>query len=92
MLLSSSGTKYEDFTHQMVEKEIQGEIKKSFALYKEKKEGGIDYKAFFIVNEENAHKARIRAMQMAMEESEFARENAERISKYVNEAFTVEQK
>ncbi|MBQ8565819.1 MAG: hypothetical protein IJ442_08335 [Bacteroidaceae bacterium] len=75
-----------------VEKEIQGEIKKSFALYKEKKEGGIDYKAFFIVNEENAHKARIRAMQMAMEESEFARENAERISKYVNEAFTVEQK
>ena len=56
-------------------------------MYKEKKDGGIDYKAYYIVNEEDAHKARLRAMQMAMEESEFARANAERISKFVNEAF-----
>ena len=70
-----------------VEKELQGEIKRSFSLYREKRNGGIDYKAYYIVNEEDAHKARLRAMQMAMEESEFARANAERISKYVNEAF-----
>lgn len=73
-----------------VEKEIRGEIKKSFSLYREKSNGCIDYKAYYIVNEENAHKARQRAMQMAMEESEFARANAERISEFVKEAFKVE--
>lgn len=72
-----------------VEKEIQGEIKRSFSLYREKRDGGIDYKAYYIVNEEDAHKARLRAMQMAMEESEFARANAERISEFVREAFEV---
>lgn len=73
-----------------VEKEIQGELKKSFSLYKEKKDDGIDYKTYYVVNEDEAHKARMRAMQMAMEESEFARANAERISEFVNEAFDVE--
>ena len=70
-----------------VEKEIRGELKRSFSLYREKDNGGIDYKAYYIVNEDDAHKARMRAMQMAMEESEFARANAERISEYVQEAF-----
>ncbi len=73
-----------------VEKEIQGEIKRSFSIYKEKDNGGIDYKAYYIINEEDAHKARLRAMQMAMEESEFARANAERISEFVQEAFKVD--
>ena len=73
-----------------VEKEIRGELKRSFSLYREKKEGGIDYRAYYIVNEENAHKARIRAMEMAMKESEFARANAERISAFVREAFDIE--
>lgn len=73
-----------------VEKEIRGELKRSFSLYREKDNGGIDYKAYYIVNEEDAHKARLRAMQMAMEESEFARANAERISEFVKEAFKVD--
>ncbi len=72
-----------------VAKEIQGEIKKSFSMYRKNKEGGIDYKAFYVVNEENAHKARLRAMEMMMKESEFARDNADRISKFVNEIFEV---
>lgn len=69
-----------------VEKELRGELQRSYSIYKEK-ENGFDYKAYYIVNEESAHKARIRAMQMAMQESEFARANAERISKFVQEAF-----
>lgn len=73
-----------------VEKEIRGELKRSFSLYREKDNGVIDYKAYYIVNEEDAHKARLRAMQMAMEESEFARANAERISEFVKEAFKVD--
>ncbi len=70
-----------------VEKEIQGEIKRSFSIYREKRGGGIDYRAYYIVNEEDAHKARLRAMQMAMEESEFARQNAEKISEFVRKGF-----
>ena len=73
-----------------VEKEIKGELKRSFSLYREKKDGGLDYKAYYTINEDEAHKARLRAMQMAMEESEFARTNAERISKFVREAFEVD--
>lgn len=68
-----------------VEKEIRGELKRSFSIFREKKGGGLDYRVYYIVNEENAHKARIRAMQMAVAESEFARANAERISKFVQE-------
>ncbi len=79
---ASADSFYEGY-ESTVEKEIRGELKKSFGVYMEKKNGGIDYKAYFIVNEENAHKARVRAMQMAMEESEFARANAERISEFV---------
>ena len=69
-----------------VEQELQGELQRSFSIYKEKK-NGLDYKAYYIVNEEDAHKARMRAMQMAMTESEFARANAERISKFVRDGF-----
>ena len=68
-----------------VEKEIRGELKRSFSIFREKKGGGLDYRVYYIVNEENAHKARIRAMQMAVAESEFARANAERISKFVQD-------
>ena len=88
------GNPTEDFFYEAyeskVEKEIQGEIKRSFSLYREKKNGNIDYKVFYIINEDDAHKARIRAMQMAMKESEFARDNAKQISEFVKEAFKVE--
>ena len=73
-----------------VEANIKGEIKKSFAVYREKGGGGIDYRAYYIINEEDAHKARLKAMQMAMEESEFARTNAERISSYVKKNIAAE--
>lgn len=73
-----------------VQAEIRGELKRSFSVYKEKENGTIDYKAYYIVNEEEASKARIRAMEIAMKESEFARINAERISQFVQEAFDIE--
>ncbi len=69
--------------------EINGELKRSFAMYKEKANGGIDYRVYYIVNEDAASKARIRAMERALAESEFARKNADRISKFVKEGFTV---
>lgn len=74
----------------LVAKEINGELKKSFSVYREKRDGGIDYKAFYIVNEEAASDARIRAMERQMKESEFARKNAEKISEFVRQGFQIE--
>ena len=74
----------------LVKAEIEGELKPSVCLYREKKDGGqFDYKIFYIVNEDAASKARIRAMENAVRESEFARLNADRISKFVREGFEV---
>ncbi len=87
---TSSVDSFYDAYESRVIKEINGELKKSFSLYREKKDGGIDYKAFYIVNEESASNARIRAMELALKESEFSRLNAERISEFVREAFTIE--
>ena len=80
---------YEGYESQVVT-EIKGELKKSFSLYREKENGGIDYKAFYLLNEASASQARIRAMERAMLESEFARANAARISEFVRNGFSIE--
>lgn len=80
---------YEGYESQVVT-EIRGEIKKSFSVYREKPTGGIDYKVFYLINEAAASQARVRAMERAMQESEFARANAERISAFVREGFALE--
>lgn len=76
----------------LVQKEIRGEVKKTVGMYKEKKEGGIDYKGFYIVDEEGASNARIKALEMAFRESEVARENAEKISEFVQKGFEISDK
>lgn len=80
---------YEGYESQVVT-EIKGELKKSFAVYRQKGDGGIDYRIFYLVNEAAASQARIRAMERAMMESEFARANAERISAFVREGFQLD--
>lgn len=80
---------YEGYESQVVT-EIKGELKKSFSVYREKADGGIDYQTYYLINEEAASQARLRAMERAMQESEFARANAERISAFVREGFSLE--
>ena len=80
---------YEGYESQVVT-EIKGELKKSFAVYRQKADGGIDYRIFYLINEAAASQARIRAMERAMMESEFARANAERISAFVREGFQLD--
>ena len=80
---------YEGYESQVVT-EIRGELKKSFSVYREKGDAGIDYKVFYLINEAAASQARVRAMERAMQESEFARANAERISAFVREGFALE--
>lgn len=80
---------YEGYESQVVN-EIRGELKKSFGIYREKNTGNIDYRAFYLINEAAAAQARLRAMERAMVESEFARANADRISAFVREGFSIQ--
>ena len=80
-----------------VEKEIKGELKESFSVIRclnpeaPVKDREYEMESYFIVNESAASKARIRAMENALKESEAAQKYAKQISEFVNEAFEVEQ-
>lgn len=54
----------------LVEKEIRGELKESFSIYRELANGDKAMQTYFIVNEEAAVKARIRALERAFGENE----------------------
>ena len=71
----------------LVSKEISGELLPSVSIYREGKKGNIEYRIYFLVNEEKASESRIRAMKAALIESEVARMNAEQITKFVQEGF-----
>ena len=70
----------------LVQAEVKGELEFSFAI--EKPNGaGKSYRAYYIVNEEKAAKARLRAMQRAFEETKLAQQYAKQVSDFVQEAF-----
>lgn len=71
----------------LVQKLIQNELGMRFGLYREKSDKSIEYQAWYIINEDKASKARIKAMENAMKESEFAREHAKELSDFVREGF-----
>ena len=79
----------------LVEKEIKGEMKESFSIIretgKEKKTGAIIYEmqTFYIVDEDAASAARIRAFENALRESAAAQKHAEMVSKFIQEGFEV---
>lgn len=78
-----------------VEKEIKGELKPTYSIIRSKGKDGngkeiFEMQSFFVVNESAASKARIRAMENALKESEVAQKYAEKVSEFVQEAFTVE--
>lgn len=73
----------------LVEKEIKGELVESFSIIRciDKANGEHEMQTFFIVDENAATRARIRAMENALKESEAAQKYAQRVSEFVNEAF-----
>lgn len=71
----------------LVEKEIRGEMSESFSIIRDNGNGTYDLQTYFIVNENAATKARIRAFENAAKESEAAQKYAEKVSKYVQEGF-----
>ena len=76
-----------------VSKEISGLMRQYLAIerpIKGGKPGFKEYEIWYIVNESEASKARMRAMQQALKESEMAQRHAEQISKFVREGFKQE--
>lgn len=71
----------------LVEKEIRGEMTESYSIYRENGDGTVEIQSYFIVSEDAASKARLRALENAMKESEAAQKHAEQISSFVREGF-----
>lgn len=73
----------------LVSAEIKGEVQFSVAF--EKPNGsGKSYQAWFIVDEEKAGKARMKAMQRAFEETKLAQQYANQVSDFVRAGFEIE--
>jgi Ca2+-binding EF-hand superfamily protein len=71
----------------LVQKEINGELKESFSVIKDNKDGSYEMQSFFIVSESAATRARIRAYENAVKESEAAQKYAQKVSDFVREGF-----
>ena len=76
----------------LVEKEIKGEMFESYSIIRciDPKKGEYEMQTFFIVNESAATRARIRAMENALKESEAAQRYAQKVSDFVKEGFATE--
>jgi hypothetical protein len=73
----------------LVSAEIKGEVVFSAAFEKANGDGRA-YQAWFIVNEEKAGQARIRAMQRAFEETKLAQQYANQVADFVSAGFELE--
>lgn len=73
-----------------IQTEIKGELRQSYSIYRPVTVDGKDafeFETYYIVDEAEASKARIRAFQNAARESTVAQKYAEKVSAFVNEAF-----
>lgn len=74
-----------------VEKEIRGELQESYSVIRDYGDGTFEMQTYFIVDQEAASQARIRAFENAMRESEAAQKHAEMVSNFIKEGFEIEQ-
>lgn len=70
-----------------VEREIKNEMTESFSIIREIAPDRYEMQTYFIVNESAAAKARARAAEQALKETEVAQEHASKISDFVRKAF-----
>lgn len=71
----------------LVLKEIKGELVPFITLMRSDKKGGYDARVYCIVDQESVHKARIRAMELALEETRMAERYGSQISEWIDEGF-----
>lgn len=74
-----------------VEKEIKGEMKESYSIIHDNGDGTFEMQTYFIIDEEAASQARIRAFEQAMRESAAAQKHAEMVSDFIKEGFELAQ-
>ena len=89
-LTDSEKSEFEHFYaayESLVEKEIKGELRESFSVIKEVSSKQVDMQVFYIVDEDAATKARIRAFENAKKESEIAQKYANKVSDFIKEGF-----
>ncbi|WP_295727802.1 hypothetical protein [uncultured Muribaculum sp.] len=87
---ADASTEFENFFQayeREVEKEIKGEMEESFTIIRTNPDGTYEVQSYFIISENAAAKARMRAMENSIQESDMARSHAEKISGFVQEAF-----
>lgn len=71
----------------LVEKEIKGEMQESYSIMRENGDGTFEMQTYFIVSENAATQARIRALENAAKESAAAQKYAQKVSDFVREGF-----
>lgn len=71
----------------LVEKEIRNELEPSYTVIRTNPDGTFEIRTYFIVEESAAHKARLRALEAALQDSEAAQKIAEKIRGFVDEGF-----
>lgn len=74
----------------LVEKEIKGEMQESYSVIRDNGDGTFEMQTFYIVNENAAANARMRAYEYALKESEAAQRYAEKVADFVKEGFQAE--
>lgn len=73
-----------------VEKEIKGELKESYSIIRETGKGVFEMITYFLVDENAATQARVRAFENAAKESEAAQKYARKVSEFIKEGINVE--
>lgn len=71
----------------LVEKEIRGDLEPSFTVFHDNGDGTFEIRTYFIVSEKAASKARQRALDAALKDSEAAQKIGDKISGFVREGF-----
>lgn len=71
----------------LVAAEIKGELKESYAIIRDLKDGTFEMQVYYIVDQERAAKIRENAMEQAMKETKMAQKHAEEISNFIREGF-----
>lgn len=68
-----------------VEAEIKGEMQESFSVIREIAPGEYEMETYFVINQDAATRARIRAYENALKESEAAQKYAQKVSDFIKE-------
>lgn len=68
-----------------VQKEIRNDMSESLSLIRQLPDGSYEMQVFYIINEEGASKARLRALENAAKETAMAQEHAEKIAEFVKQ-------